>query len=110
MASSQRSGPSPSYRLRQDAVQRRRLAWARGEVALRRGDASAALVIADGLLASAPGGPREQPIPALLKLRGEALAAFGQLDEATEALEGAERGAVARGLRPLLWQVHRSLG
>jgi DNA-binding CsgD family transcriptional regulator len=95
---------------RPSTLAERRLAWARGEAALRRGDAAAALAIADGLLASTPGGPREQPIPALLKLRGEALAAVGRLDEATDALGGAERAAVARGLRPLLWQVHRSLG
>jgi DNA-binding CsgD family transcriptional regulator len=95
---------------RPSTLTERRLAWARGEVALRRGDAAVALAIADGLLASAPGGPREQPIPALHKLRGEALAAVGRLDQATEALEGARRGAVARGLRPLLWQVHRCLG
>src|SRR5438067_3487787 len=88
----------------------RRLAWARGELALRRGDPAAALRVADDLLASSPGDPLPQPIPELLKLRGEALAALGRLDEAIRALEEARRGAVARGLRPLLWQIHRALG
>jgi DNA-binding CsgD family transcriptional regulator len=88
----------------------RRLAWARGELAFQRGAPTEALHIADTLLASAPGAPHSQPIPALLKLRGEALAGLGRFEAAEEALEGARQGATERGLRPLLWRVHRALG
>jgi DNA-binding CsgD family transcriptional regulator len=61
---------------------------------------------AQGLAQRAEG----QPIPALLKLRGEALFALGQVEEAIHALEEARRGAQDWGALPLLWQIHRALG
>src|SRR5713101_1324765 len=87
------------------------LAW--GELVLAQGEAGLALQMAEHLLASAPGlfpGQSPQPIPHLLKLKGEALMALSYLDEAVEALEDAKRGAVARNARPVLWTIHRSLG
>jgi DNA-binding CsgD family transcriptional regulator/Tfp pilus assembly protein PilF len=87
------------------------LAW--GELVLAQGEAGLALQMAEHLLASVPGsvpGQSPQPIPHLLKLKGEALMALSQLDEAVEALEDASRGAVARNARPVLWTIHRSLG
>ena len=71
-----------------------------------------ALERAESLLASAPGNDefRSQPIPALLKLKGEALLALSRLDEALVALEDAKSGARMRQEPSLLWQVHRSLG
>jgi non-specific serine/threonine protein kinase len=87
----------------------RRLAWAWGELALAQGEPQVALQIAERLIASAPGELRTQPIPRLLKLKGEALVALKRLSEAVEALEGAKRGALARREAPLLWQIHRSL-
>jgi DNA-binding NarL/FixJ family response regulator len=89
-------------------VGERWLAWAWAELALAQGDPDTALRIADELLRSAPGPARGQPIPTLLKLRGEALLALGRLNEAHAALQEAHRGAVDRGVRPLLWQVHRA--
>lgn len=89
-------------------VGERWLAWAWGELALAQGRPSAALRIADELLETAPGRERGQPIPALLKLKGEALLALHRPDEAAAALSEAQRGAEARGVRPLLWQVHRA--
>jgi DNA-binding CsgD family transcriptional regulator len=68
------------------------------------------LQIALHLIASAPGEIRTQPIPRLLKLQGEALAASRRLSEAVETLEEAKRGALERRETPLLWQIHRSLG
>src|SRR5216684_4370740 len=53
---------------------------------------------------------RAQPIPWLLKLKGEALGALGRREEAIQALEEATQGALARQERPLLWQLHRVLG
>jgi DNA-binding CsgD family transcriptional regulator/tetratricopeptide (TPR) repeat protein len=88
----------------------RRMVWAWGELALAQGEPHAALQIAERLIASAPGEMRPQPIPRLLKLKGEALVALGRLSEAVEALEEAKRGALERRETPLLWQIHRSLG
>jgi DNA-binding CsgD family transcriptional regulator len=92
----------------------RRLVWVWGELALARGEPQAALQIALRLIATAPGElPAQQstqPIPWLLKLKGEAMVATGRLSKAVEALEEAKRGALERRESPLLWQVHRSLG
>jgi DNA-binding CsgD family transcriptional regulator len=88
----------------------RSLAWAWGELALAQGEPPAALRIAERLIASAPGELRTQPIPRLMKLKGESLAALKRLDEAAEALEDAKRGGLERREVPLLWQVHCSLG
>jgi DNA-binding CsgD family transcriptional regulator/tetratricopeptide (TPR) repeat protein len=88
----------------------RRMSWAWGELALASDEPEIALDIADRLLASAPGTTRSQPIPWLLKLKGEALGALSRREEAIEALEEARRGAVARQEQPLLWQVYRALG
>jgi DNA-binding CsgD family transcriptional regulator len=90
----------------------RRLAWVWGELFLAQHKPELALRLADALLASAPGEvPRAegQPIPALLHLRGEALFALGQGEQAICALEEARRGAQDQGALPLLWQIHRSL-
>jgi DNA-binding CsgD family transcriptional regulator/tetratricopeptide (TPR) repeat protein len=91
----------------------RRLGLAVGELSLAQGEPQAALEVAERLIASAPGQthgePGAQPIPWLWKLKGEALAALQRPDAAAEALEGAQRGAQARGETPLLWQVQRSL-
>lgn len=88
----------------------RRLTWAWGELALAQGEPQIALQIAERLIASAPGELRSQPIPRLLKLKGEALAALKRSSEAVEALEEAKRGALERREAPLLWQIHGSLG
>jgi predicted ATPase/DNA-binding CsgD family transcriptional regulator len=90
-------------------VQERQLLWTWGELALAQGKFGLALQVAEDLLVSVPGDPPEQPIPALLKLKGEALLALGRLDEAEEALQGAKRGVLERQLRPYSWQIHRAL-
>lgn len=88
----------------------RRMLWAWGELALAEGNGQEALRIAECLLASPPGAKRVQPVPWLLKLKGEALAAMAQMDEAAQVLEEAKDGALRQQERPLLWQIHRSLG
>jgi DNA-binding CsgD family transcriptional regulator/tetratricopeptide (TPR) repeat protein len=100
MARSQQPANSPE----------RRMSWAWGELALAGDEAEIALGIADRLLASAPGATRAQPIPWLLKLKGESLGALSHRDEAIETLEEARQGALARHEQPLLWQIHRALG
>jgi DNA-binding CsgD family transcriptional regulator/tetratricopeptide (TPR) repeat protein len=92
----------------------RRLTWAWGEQALAQGEAQVALQIAERLIATVPGEPLAQlptqPIPRLMKLKGEALVALKRLNEAVEALEEAKRGALLRREAPLLWHIHGSLG
>jgi len=88
----------------------RRMLWAWGELALAERDYHEALRIAECLLDSPPGSSRTQPIPWLLKLKGEALASLGGLNEAAQMLEVAKDGAIQQQERPLLWQIHRSLG
>jgi DNA-binding CsgD family transcriptional regulator len=91
----------------------RQIALAWGELVLAQGEPGLALQMAEQLLASVPGlvpGQSTQPIPHLLKLKGEALMALSHLDEAVAALEDARRGAVARNARPVLWTIHRALG
>lgn len=92
-------------------TQGQRLCWyARGEVALRRGNAETALSIAEGLIASAANLTAETVIPRLWKLRGEALAALHRTVEAETTLRAARDEAHARGLPPLLWRIHIALG
>jgi DNA-binding CsgD family transcriptional regulator len=95
-----------------DSLAERRAAWVWGELALMQGQPLLALEHAEHLLASAPGANevRSQPIPALLKLKGEALLALSRLNEARTALEDAKRGANERGDPSLVWRVQRSLG
>src|SRR5262249_4570302 len=88
----------------------RRMAWASGELLLAQGRPDLALWTAEQLIATAPGAPRDQPIPALLKLKGEALLAMRRDADALQVLLDAKRGAEQRGARPLLWQVLRALG
>ena len=88
----------------------RRMSWVWGELALASDEPEQALHIAESLLASVPGATSSQPIPWLLKLKGEALGALSRREEAIQALEEARQGALARQEQPLLWQIHRALG
>jgi len=88
-----------------------RIAWcARGELALAAGHPGLALEIADQLIASAARLSPEQVIPRLSKLRGEALAALQQTEEAEADFQAAREAARAQGARPLLWRIHAVLG
>jgi DNA-binding NarL/FixJ family response regulator len=82
-----------------------------GELALAQGHPDIALQIADTLLVTAPGAQSaKQPIPWLLKLKGEALAALRRTEEAIAALSEAERGTLQRQEQALLWRIHRAAG
>jgi DNA-binding CsgD family transcriptional regulator len=83
---------------------------ARAELALARGDAGQALEIVEQLIASAANVSEQRVIPRLWKLRGEALAALGNLDEAEPLLHAAHEAARTQGLRSLLWRVQLALG
>jgi predicted ATPase/DNA-binding NarL/FixJ family response regulator len=88
----------------------RQIARIWGELALVQGEPRIALQITEYLLASTPGEQRSQPIPHLLKLKGEALVMLSRFEEAENAFENAKRGALARHAPSVLWHVHRSFG
>jgi tetratricopeptide (TPR) repeat protein len=87
----------------------RYLVWGWGETALADGQPAEALAVAHRLIESAvnPGG---EPIPHLLKLKGQALIDLGQLAEAEAALGQALEAARAHETLPILWQIHRDRG
>ena len=88
----------------------RRMLWAKGHLLLAENKPAEALRIAKHLLDSKRSSQQTQPIPALLKLKGEALLALKQFKKAEQALEGAKGGAEQREALPLLWQIHARLG
>jgi len=88
-----------------------RYCWARrAEVALGQGDPALALDIVERLIVSAPGMTPGGVISFLWKLKGEALAGMGHLEEAQTLLQAATENARATGERFLLWRLHASLG
>lgn len=88
----------------------RRILWAWGLFALERGDPERAAVIADRVVASAGrAAGRPQPIPAALRIKGEALLAMRQFDAAAETLTQARDAAIARGGTTYVWPLHASL-
>ena len=88
----------------------KRYCWARwAELALSQGDAALALAITDRLIASAAGMAPGRVITFLWKLKGEALAAMGRMEEACSLLRAAKENARVMEERFLLWRVHASL-
>jgi DNA-binding CsgD family transcriptional regulator len=88
----------------------RRMLWAKGNLLLAENKPAEALRIAKHLLDSKRSLRETQPIPALVKLKGEALFALKQFKKAEQSLEGAKAGAEGREALPLLWQIHSRLG
>jgi tetratricopeptide (TPR) repeat protein len=89
----------------------KRYCWARrAELALCQGDPALALDIVERLIDSAPGMSPGRVITFLWKLKGEALAAMGHMEQACSLLHAAIENAQATGERFLLWRLHASLG
>jgi tetratricopeptide (TPR) repeat protein len=91
----------------------RRLSRVWAELALAQQQPALALQRCEQLLQTAPlvpGVTDGQPIPLLLKCKGEALIALGRLEEAAQVLEEARRGAIMQQALPALWQIERALG
>ncbi|MDP9349959.1 MAG: helix-turn-helix transcriptional regulator, partial [Chloroflexota bacterium] len=80
------------------------------ELALADGDGALALAIAERLGAAAGNLLDLGVIEGLQRVRGEALAALGQLAEAEATLRAMQEAALRRALRPLLWRNHVALG
>jgi len=89
----------------------KRYCWVlQAELSLLREQPALTLDIVDRLIDSAHGIKSGQVITYLWKLRGEALAADGQVDEACACLSSAIESAQAAGERFILWKVHGALG
>jgi len=83
-----------------------RLLWtARAECVLAQGDARTALGIVDRLLASATNLASQQTIPRVAMVRGRALVALKQFDDAEIVLSAAQRTARDHEALPLLWRI-----
>jgi DNA-binding CsgD family transcriptional regulator len=92
-------------------TQGERLCWfARGELALARGQTQTALDIADCLIATAANMTPETVIARLWKLRGEALVVLDKTGAAEMVLQAARAAALTQGIRPQLWRLHTALG
>jgi DNA-binding CsgD family transcriptional regulator len=88
-----------------------RLVWAaRADLALACGEPDQALSITEQLIASAVNPSDEQVIPRLWKLRGEAQATLGRIEEAEAVLRAAEVAARVQGLPPLRWRISVAQG
>jgi tetratricopeptide (TPR) repeat protein len=88
----------------------KRYCWVRrAELALCQADPGLALDITGRLIATAPGMSPGRVIAFLWKLRGQALAALGQVDEALTLLEAALDNAEGLGERAFVWGMHVSL-
>jgi DNA-binding CsgD family transcriptional regulator len=88
----------------------RRMLWAKGNLFLAENKPAEALQIAEHLLDSKRNFQQTQPIPALCKLKGEALLALKEFKKAERSLKAAKQGAEDRQALPLLWQIHARLG
>jgi DNA-binding CsgD family transcriptional regulator len=84
--------------------------WAKGNLLLAENKPAEALRIAEHLLESKYMASMTQPIPALLKLEGDASFALKQFKKAERALQAARQGAEEREALPLLWQIRARLG
>ena len=79
--------------------------WAKGSLLIAEHHPKEALRIAEQLLDSVGDGKQAQPVPALWKLKAEALIALERWKPAEAALEQARAGAEQRQVLPLLWQI-----
>jgi tetratricopeptide (TPR) repeat protein len=88
-----------------------RFCWARrAELALYQDNPALAFDIVKRLIDSAPGMSPGRVISFLWKLKGEALGAIGEVEQAISLLQAAIENAEATGERFLLWRLHASLG
>jgi DNA-binding NarL/FixJ family response regulator len=87
-----------------------RLMWcARSELALARQEPESALVLLNGLYATAANLTHEGEIPRLARLKGKALGLLGQSEDAQSLIERAISFAEARDGLPMLYQLHAAL-
>ncbi len=90
----------------------RRCWCACAELELMQGNPQRALTIVERLLAATPNLAKYGPyaVPFLSRLRAQAFAALGRLEDAEVELQGTLPTAVKYGQKPLLWRLHVDLG
>ncbi|MDH5365224.1 MAG: tetratricopeptide repeat protein, partial [Dehalococcoidia bacterium] len=81
-----------------------------GEISLAEDDYSRALKFAEDSLGISEKARAKKYIAKSLKLKAEALAKMGNIEEAIELMENALKLAQELGNPPLLWLIHYSLG
>ncbi len=96
--------------MRMDSLHKRYCWVRRAELALLQSNPGYALEICERLIQSAPGMSPESVITFLWKLKGDALASMGILDEAISLLNAALKNSEGTGERFLEWRIHASLG
>jgi len=89
---------------------KQRMLWAKGNLLLAEEKPKDALKIVEELASLRSQHPETQPIPYLLKLKGQAQTALKQEKKAIQTLEEAKQGAIQREALPLQWQIHALLG
>jgi tetratricopeptide (TPR) repeat protein len=89
----------------------RRYCWARkAELALIQDDPTLSLDITNRLIASAPGMSHQRVIPYLWKMKGKALAANGDKENARLHFQEAIESAEETGEKFLIWRIRQDLG
>lgn len=81
-----------------------------GEIALARGDYAQALELAEDALTISEKAGAKKNIVKSWRLKAEALAKMGKIDEAIELMKNTLKLAQQVGNPPLLWQIHYCLG
>lgn len=94
-----------------DLTAQQRMHWhSRAKLAVAQNEAALGLEMVERLIASTNNLKQGEVIPALWKLRGEALLSLQREAEAEITLLAAEEAARTRNLKPLLWRIQLSLG
>jgi len=91
------------------ALVERRMLLAKGNLLLAENKPTQALEISKLLHDAVGNKSQPKPIPAVLKLKGEAETVLKRWKPAKRDLEQAKQAAAQRQALPLLWQIHRSL-
>jgi len=81
-----------------------------GEISLARGNDAEALKLAEDSLTISEEAGAKKYIAKSLKLKAEALAKMGKMEEAVKSMENALKLSQQLGNPPLTWQIHHSLG
>lgn len=100
------------YSERRMTIPLRRLWSGRAELELAQGNPGRALEIVERLLASTANLAQygTHAVPYLARLRAQALAALGRMEEAESELQGTLPVALKHGQHPMLWRLHADLG
>jgi DNA-binding CsgD family transcriptional regulator/predicted negative regulator of RcsB-dependent stress response len=92
------------------SLSQRQCRFAAAELTLARGDAERALAMVDELAETRPQPTSDDPLPQLLKLRGDALTRLERFEDAETSYLAAWTGARLLEFRPMLWRIDLARG